>query len=87
MIEVGVLEAKTRLSALLEMIEQGEGPIAITRYGKRVAVLSKDVAYAEAPRLSGETLAARLKAFRDSQKAAPDLDGLSWDELKDEMRK
>jgi prevent-host-death family protein len=87
MIEIGVLEAKTRLSALLEMVERGEGPIVITRYGKRVAVLSKDVAYAEPPRQPGDELAARLKAFRDSQKAAPDLDGLSWDELKDEMRK
>jgi antitoxin (DNA-binding transcriptional repressor) of toxin-antitoxin stability system len=86
-IEIGVLEAKTRLSALLELIERGEGPIVITRYGKRVAILSKDVAYTEPVRLSGEALAARLKAFRDSQKTAPELDGLSWDELKDEMRK
>jgi prevent-host-death family protein len=87
MIEVGVLEAKTRLSALLEMVERGEGPVVITRYGKRVAVLSKDVEYLQPPRLSGKELAARLKAFRDSQKPAPELDNLSWDELKDEMRK
>ncbi|MCR9266748.1 MAG: type II toxin-antitoxin system Phd/YefM family antitoxin [Alphaproteobacteria bacterium] len=87
MIEIGVLEAKTRLSALLEMIEKGEGPIAITRYGKRVAVLSKDVAYAEPAPLSGAELANKLRAFREKQAAAPELDGLSWDELKDEMRK
>ncbi|RKR02897.1 type II toxin-antitoxin system Phd/YefM family antitoxin [Maricaulis maris] len=87
MIEVGVLEAKTRLSALLEMIEQGEGPIAITRYGKRIAVLAKDVSYDEPPRLSGTELAARLKAFRERQSSAPELDGLVWDEIKDENRK
>ena len=87
MIEIGVLEAKTRLSALLEMIERGEGPIAITRYGKRVAILSKDVVYSEPPRLSGQALAERLKAFRERQSAAPELDGLMWDDLKDEPRK
>ena len=87
MIEIGVLEAKTRLSALLEMIEKGEGPIAITRYGKRVAVLSKDVEYVQPPRLSAEELMARLKALRESQKPAPELDNLTWEELKDEMRK
>jgi PHD/YefM family antitoxin component YafN of YafNO toxin-antitoxin module len=80
MIEIGVLEAKTRLSALLEMIEQGEGPIAITRYGK-------DVSYDEPRRLSGMELAARLKAFRERQSSAPELDGLGWDEIKDENRK
>ena len=69
------------------MIEKGEGPIAITRYGKRVAVLSKDVAYAEPATLSGAELANKLRAFREKQAAAPELDGLSWDELKDEMRK
>ena len=78
---------RDRLSALLEMIEKGEGPISITCYGKRVAVLSKDVDYAEPAPLSGAELANKLRAFREKQAAAPELDGLSWDELKDEMRK
>ena len=35
MIEVGVLEAKTRLSALLDAVERGEGPIVITQAHRR----------------------------------------------------
>ena len=81
MIEVGVLEAKTRLSALLDAVERGEGPIVITRHGKRIAVLTRDEAYVDA-KLSGEELAAKLKAFRDSQPPCPELDGLSWEEFR-----
>ncbi len=83
MIEVGVLEAKTRLSALLDAIERGEGPIVITRHGKRIAVLSKDEPYVDA-KLSGQELVARLKAFRETQLPCPELDGLSWEELRAE---
>lgn len=37
--EVGAYEAKTKLSALLDRVEQGEH-ISISRYGRVVAVLS-----------------------------------------------
>ena len=37
--EVGAYEAKTRLSALLDRVEQGE-TITITRHGRAVAVLA-----------------------------------------------
>lgn len=40
--EVGVLEAKTHLSALLEELEQTGEPVAITRHGQRVARLTLD---------------------------------------------
>jgi prevent-host-death family protein len=40
--EVGVLEAKTRLSALLDEIEQTGEPVIITRHGKAVARLSPE---------------------------------------------
>lgn len=39
MIEVGVAEAKARLSELLDKVEQGE-QVTITRRGKPVAVVS-----------------------------------------------
>ena len=79
MIEVGVLEAKTRLSALLDAVERGEGPIVITRHGKRIAVLSRQEPYVD-KQLSGEELVA--KAFRETQKPCPELDGLSWEEFR-----
>jgi prevent-host-death family protein len=40
--EVGVLEAKTRLSALLDEIERTGEPVVITRHGKPVARLSPE---------------------------------------------
>tara|TARA_R110000868_G_scaffold2321_1_gene17169 strand:+ start:29467 stop:29730 length:264 start_codon:yes stop_codon:yes gene_type:complete len=83
MIEVGVLEAKTRLSALLDAVERGEGPIVITRHGKRIAVLSKEESYLDVER-AGQELVARLKAFRETQLPCPELDGLSWEELRAE---
>jgi prevent-host-death family protein len=86
MIEVGVLEAKTRLSALLDAVERGEGPIVITRHGKRIAVLSRQEPYVD-KQLSGEELVARLKAFREKQLPCPELDGLSWEELRAEAWK
>lgn len=46
--EVGVLEAKTNLSALLGEIETTGEPIAITRHGKRIARLEPEVAKARA---------------------------------------
>ena len=57
---VGTFEAKTRLSALLERVEQGE-EITITRHGKAVARL---VPVEEVSRDRLEDTVARLKAFR-----------------------
>jgi prevent-host-death family protein len=83
MLEVGVLEAKTRLSALLDAVERGEGPIVITRHGKRIALLTRDEPYVDR-KLSGEELVAKLKAFREKQLPCPELDGLSWEEFRAE---
>jgi prevent-host-death family protein len=41
MVEVGALEAKNTLGALLDRVEKGE-EIAITRHGKRVARIVPD---------------------------------------------
>ncbi len=40
--EVGVLEAKTNLSALLAEVESTGEPVAITRHGKRIARLTPE---------------------------------------------
>ncbi len=80
---VGVLEAKTILSALLDEVETTGEAIVITRHGKAVARLSPE---SEFPlprrRLSGHELAERARAFRDKQPADPEFDALSWEELK-----
>ncbi len=63
--EVGVLEAKTRFSALLHEVEQGGDEVTITRNGRPVAVL-KSLAHAQPQRrLSGPELTAMLKALHE----------------------
>ncbi|WP_420469836.1 type II toxin-antitoxin system prevent-host-death family antitoxin [Brevundimonas sp. FT23042] len=79
---VGVLEAKTNLSALLDAVEAGE-VVVITRHGKAVARLEREQDYSlPKRRLSGHELAERARKFRESQKPDPEFDGLSWEELK-----
>ncbi len=62
--EVGILEAKTNLSSLLNDVEQGE-EIIITRHGKRVARLVGNAPEAPERRRSGEEIAARFKTLRE----------------------
>jgi prevent-host-death family protein len=59
--EVGVLEAKTNLSALIESVGAGD-EVMITRHGKPVAKLVKPDAGALAP---GPEVAERIRALRD----------------------
>jgi prevent-host-death family protein len=80
---VGVLEAKTNLSALLDDVEATGQVIVITRHGKAVARLSPENEFPmPRRRLSGQELAERARKFRDSQKPDPEFDGMSWEELK-----
>jgi antitoxin (DNA-binding transcriptional repressor) of toxin-antitoxin stability system len=59
--EVGVLEAKTRLSALIDEVGAGED-VVITRHGKPVAKLVRpDTLRPQA----GPEVAARIRALRD----------------------
>ena len=58
--EVGVLEAKTNLSSLLDSVEAGEEGILITRHGKPVALLSPAPQSTRPP----EDFAERVRAFR-----------------------
>ncbi len=60
--EVGVLEAKTHLSSLLEEVEGGT-ELVITRHGRPVA---RVVCFSEASRyrrMSGQELVDRVEAF------------------------
>jgi prevent-host-death family protein len=59
--EVGVLEAKTHFSALLDEVTAGE-EVMITRHGKPVAKLVRADAERTRP---GPEAAARIRAIRD----------------------
>jgi prevent-host-death family protein len=61
---VGIFEAKTHLSALLEQVERGE-EVTITRHGKAVARL---VPVGGVSRERLEATVARLKAFRKGRR-------------------
>ena len=82
MITVGAFEAKTRLSALLELVEKGE-EVVITRRGKPIARLVKEVE-ARTPERQAEIEAAidGLLEIRERSKPGP-----GWRELRDEGRK
>lgn len=80
---VGVLEAKTTLSSLLDDVEQTGEVIVITRHGRAVARLTPDPGTVGARRrLSGAELSDRLRRFREEQNPDPEFDRLSWEELK-----
>jgi prevent-host-death family protein len=64
---VGMFEAKTNLSALVEEVEKG-GTIVITRHGKPVAKLTR----AE-PTLSEEEIAKRTQALLELRKFANEI--------------
>ncbi|MDQ8029729.1 MAG: type II toxin-antitoxin system prevent-host-death family antitoxin [Brevundimonas sp.] len=75
---VGVLEAKTNLSALLDAVEAGE-VVVITRHGKAVARLEREHADRH---VETSGVAERARAFRDKQAPDPEWAALSWEELK-----
>jgi prevent-host-death family protein len=79
MISVGLFEAKTNLSALIEKVEAGE-EIQITRHGKPVARIVEDTTAAIARRRKA---AERINAIADKST----LGSLSWKELRDTGRK
>ena len=76
---VGVLEAKTNLSALLDDVEATGEVIVITRHGKAVARLMPEPVAHQSGALS---VAERARAFRDKQAPDPEWASLSWEELK-----
>jgi prevent-host-death family protein len=64
---VGMFEAKTNLSALVEEVEKG-GQVVITRHGKPVAKLVR----AE-PKLTEEEIASKMEALLALRKLANEL--------------
>lgn len=79
MATIGSFEAKTKFSALLERVEQGE-QILITRRGKPVARLMP-IAPARKEKVS-----AAMEKLRKLRKGTT-LGGLGWKELRDAGRK
>ena len=80
---VGAFEAKNKLSALLDRVEQGE-EIVITRHGKEVARLvpPKGTVNRDAARAAMERLRARAKAENHGP-----FDWAEWKAYRDEGRK
>ncbi|WP_420467847.1 type II toxin-antitoxin system Phd/YefM family antitoxin [Panacagrimonas sp.] len=83
MTEVGTLEAKNRLSNLLDQVLQGE-EVVITRHGKPVAKLVP-MQPTDARTLEVRETIQRLKELRDSIK--PKGKPIPWEELKNIGRK
>ena len=81
MTEVGLFEAKTHLSKLVERVEQGE-EITLTRNGKPVARLSA----VSPPRRSPEEIEGLMRAFKEAAKGNR-LDGLTTKDLINEGRR
>lgn len=80
--EVGVLEARTHFSKLIEQIEATGEEIVITRHGKPVVRLMR--VRPSSRGLSGSDLVMRMKALHAAQSdGAP----ISWKELKEEIRR
>jgi prevent-host-death family protein len=79
MIEIGAYEAKTRLSSLLDKVEQGE-EVVITRHGRPIARL---VPARQAREAELDDVVAR---FRQARKGVR-LGGLSIKDLIDEGRR
>ncbi|MGY6662938.1 MAG: type II toxin-antitoxin system Phd/YefM family antitoxin [Glycocaulis sp.] len=78
---VGVLEAKTHLSRLLDELEKTGEPITITRHGKPLA----DLVPSRQPRkkVPARELVERFRALGGTIRPDPVEDALSWEELKE----
>jgi len=77
---VGMFEAKTNLSALVEEVEKG-GSVIITRHGKPVAKLVR-----AQPELTPEEIERRRQAFREIRNRANELRiNLTPEEIKESI--
>ncbi|MBE7217905.1 MAG: type II toxin-antitoxin system prevent-host-death family antitoxin [Caulobacteraceae bacterium] len=82
--EVGVLQAKTQLSSLIEGIEAGGEEVVITRRGKPVArLVAAPSKTAPKRRYSGAELLAMSEALREQiARENPETGRMTWEELK-----
>jgi antitoxin (DNA-binding transcriptional repressor) of toxin-antitoxin stability system len=80
---VGVLEAKTHLSSLIEEIGRDGEDIVITRHGKPVASLSRPPVQSEGAKSSRADVIERFRALRERiARENPDIVTMSWEDLK-----
>lgn len=85
MTQVGILEAKTRFSALVDQVEAGGEAVIITRHGRPVARLlaADDDASSRPRRRFGDDLPERLDQLRARiAREAPELNELTPEEVK-----
>jgi len=86
--EVGILEAKTNLSALVDAVDRDGEEIIITKHGKPVAQLSKPRATARGRKLSGPELAEKFRQLREKiARDNPESLNITWEEMKEDMRR
>jgi prevent-host-death family protein len=71
MTELGLFEAKNRLSELLVRAEKGE-KIIITRRGKKIAVLLGIKAYESQEKIRTDDLVSNFNQFRKSASTGPE---------------
>ena len=84
--KVGVLEAKTHLSSLIEEVEAG-GEVVVTKHGRPAIKLVKAVAEPRMRKRSGAELLAMMDAnFARQLELNPDYGAGSWDEIKEQGR-
>jgi prevent-host-death family protein len=81
--EVGTFEAKSQLSALLELVEQGED-VLITRHGRPVARLVPPEGVHR--KADAAAAASRLRARAQAAKLGP-FDWEEWKAYRDEGRR
>ncbi|WP_394761069.1 type II toxin-antitoxin system Phd/YefM family antitoxin [Phenylobacterium sp.] len=81
--EVGVLEAKTNLSALLDAVETDGEEIVITRNGKAVAKLSIMDRSPPPRRRNGAEIVARMQKLHERMvRENPEILNITWEEIK-----
>lgn len=81
--EVGVLEAKTRLSELLDAVEAHGETVTITRRGKPVARLVQASDQSAPRRLSPPEWAEKARLLRGQiARENPETATLTWEQLK-----
>lgn len=85
--EIGVLEAKTHFTSLIAEVERTGEEVIVTRHGK-AAVRIVPIVGASSARSQEKlrSVAERVLAWRDSQPVDESLQGMSWEELKRQIR-
>lgn len=85
--EVGVLEAKTHFTSLIAEVERTGEEVIVTRHGKaavRIVPMTATSTVRSQEKL--RSVAERVLAWRDAQPVDESLKGLSWEELKRQIR-